>query len=60
VAVALLGDDGSVTTRGERLTFWPFSHEMLAEDLLAAGLQPETSTFAPDAERYLVTARRAS
>ncbi|HVL31065.1 MAG TPA: class I SAM-dependent methyltransferase [Solirubrobacteraceae bacterium] len=57
VAVALL-DGGAVTTRGERLALWPFTHEALHEDLAAAGLRPERSTYAPDAERYLVTARR--
>ena len=58
VAVALLGDDGAVTTRGERLRFWPFSHATLREDLRAAGLEPETSTYAPDVDRYAVVARR--
>jgi SAM-dependent methyltransferase len=58
VAVALLGDDGSVTTRGERLRFWPYSHETLRHELRDAGLEPETSTFEPDVDRYLVTARR--
>jgi SAM-dependent methyltransferase len=58
VAVALLGEDGSVTTHGELLTFWPFTERELHEDLRAAGLEPESSTYAPDAERYLVSARR--
>jgi SAM-dependent methyltransferase len=58
VAVALLGDDGEVTTIGERLAFWPFSHETLREDLEAAGLTRETTTYEPDVDRYLVTARR--
>jgi SAM-dependent methyltransferase len=56
-AVALIGDDGSVRTHGERLTFWPFTHEALQADLRAAGLTPATSTHGA-AERYLVTARR--
>lgn len=58
VAVALLGDDGTVTTVGERLSFWPYSYATLGEDLRAAGIEPETSTFDPDVDRYLVTARR--
>ena len=58
VAVALLGDDGTVRTHSERLTFWPFRHETLDEDLRAAGLEPEASTYAPDVDRYVVTARR--
>jgi len=56
VAVALIGDDGAVTTRGERLRFWPYSYEMLREDLEAAGLTAEGRT--PDTARYVVTARR--
>ena len=58
VAVSILGDDGAVSTAMERLTVWPFSHERLHADLHAAGLSPEQSTFTPDADRYLVTARR--
>ncbi len=57
VAVALLGDGDAVTTRRERLRFWPFTHDELDEDLRAAGLTPDTSTYAPEHERYLVTAR---
>jgi len=60
VAVALIGDDGAVTTRGERLSFWPFRHETLREDLLAAGLQAAASTYEPDVTAYLVTARRVA
>lgn len=58
VAVALLGDDGEVTTHGERLRFWPFSRDMLDDDLRAAGLAPETSTYEAEVDRWLVTARR--
>jgi SAM-dependent methyltransferase len=58
VAVALLGDDGSVATHGELLAFWPFTEGELDDDLRAAGLAPEASTYAPDVDRYLVTARR--
>jgi len=58
VAVALIGDDGAVTTAGERLQFWPFRHETLDEDLRAAGLEPESTTYEPDVPSYLVTARR--
>ena len=57
VAVALLAADGSVTTHRELLAFWPFTEGELDEDLRAAGLEPETSTFTPDVERYVVTAR---
>ena len=59
VAVALVGDDGAVTTLGERLRFWPYSRDALEDDLRAAGLAPETSTWSADVDRYLVTARRS-
>jgi SAM-dependent methyltransferase len=59
VVVALIGDDGAVSAHGERLRCWPFRHETLDEDLRAAGLEPETSTYAAAVGRYLVTARRA-
>jgi SAM-dependent methyltransferase len=58
VAVALIGDDGRVTTHGERLRFWPFRHQTLDEDLRAAGLTPDVSTYDDAVDRYLVTARR--
>jgi SAM-dependent methyltransferase len=58
VAVALLGSDGRVAKVGERMPFWPFRHEELDDDLRAAGLAPESTTYTPDADRYLVTARR--
>jgi SAM-dependent methyltransferase len=51
-------DDG--TTYAERLDYWPFTHEELQADLLAAGLEPVASTFDPEVERYLVTARANS
>lgn len=58
VAVAVLEDGGKVATRAERLSFWPFTHLELADDLRHSGLTVETLTYADDAERYLVTARR--
>jgi len=58
VAVARLDPSGKVTTKAERLTFWPFTHTELDEDLGSAGLTPESSTYTKDADRYLVTARR--
>jgi SAM-dependent methyltransferase len=58
VAVALVDDSGTVTSRGERLDLWPFTHEALDADLRAAGLEPASSTYEPDVDRYLVTARR--
>ncbi len=57
-AVVVLDETGGARTRSERLPFWPFPHEALDEDLRACGLQPERSTWAPEAERDLVVARR--
>lgn len=58
VGVALIEPDGEVTNHAERLAFWPFTHLTLEEDLRAAGLSPVSSTYAPEVERYLVTAER--
>jgi SAM-dependent methyltransferase len=59
VAVALLEPGGKVVTSAERLTFWPFTHRELDDDLRASGLTPETSTYADNVERYLLTGRRS-
>jgi SAM-dependent methyltransferase len=59
VAVAFVDAADTVTSAGERLELWPFRHEALEADMRAAGLVPETSTYATEAERYLVVARRA-
>jgi len=56
VAVATVGRDASVTTRSERLTFWPFTYETLVADLEQAGLEVTDSTYTPEGERYLVVA----
>jgi hypothetical protein len=48
-------EDGS--TYGEELSYWPFTHGELDEDLRATGFAPESSTWAPDADRFLVSAR---
>jgi 2-polyprenyl-3-methyl-5-hydroxy-6-metoxy-1,4-benzoquinol methylase len=57
VAVALQNPSGKVDTHAERLSFWPFTHDELAEDLRRSGVTPESSTYADDVDRYLVTAR---
>jgi SAM-dependent methyltransferase len=57
IAVAIIGEDGAVETLSERLTFWPFGHETLLDELRAARLAPASSSYAPDAGRYLVVAR---
>jgi len=48
-------DDGAV--HAEALEYWPFTHEELDEDLRASGFAPASSTWSPDVDRYLVTAR---
>lgn len=59
VAVALVAEDGEVTTYRERFAFWPFTEDELLEDLRSAGLEPEGAGVPGDkAGRYLVTARR--
>jgi SAM-dependent methyltransferase len=58
VAVARWDDAGDVTNRGERLTFWPFRARQLDDELRAAGLQPESTTYTEQTDRYRVTARR--
>jgi SAM-dependent methyltransferase len=47
-------------TWSERLDYWPFSHEELDADLRAAGLEPASSTWDPEVDRYLVTSRANS
>lgn len=59
IAVAVLGEAGGVTPYRERLEFWPFSHEDLEADMRAAGLEPVSSTYTAEEERYLVVARKA-
>lgn len=59
VAVALIHPSGKATTVAERLSFWPFTHTDLDEDLRRSGLTPESSTYAEDVDRYLVSARRS-
>jgi SAM-dependent methyltransferase len=56
VAFPQVGD--RVESVVESLTFWPFTHDELLDDLRAAGLAVEASTYAPGADRYLVTTRR--
>ena len=60
VAVAFPDSAGAVTSHTEQLWFWPFTRDDLRDDLRAAGLAPADSSWAPDAERYLVTARRSA
>jgi SAM-dependent methyltransferase len=59
VAVALLDPSNKATTITERLSFWPFTHTDLDEDLRQSGFTPESSTYATEVDRYLVTARRS-
>ena len=59
VAVALIDPSGNVPTTSERLSFWPFTHTDLAEDLRHSGLTQESTTYSAEVDRYLVTARRS-
>jgi hypothetical protein len=47
-----------VSSARERLTYRPFTPATLAADLRATGFTLQSSTFAPDAERYAAVARR--
>jgi hypothetical protein len=47
-------------THSERLTYYPFTHGALEEDLRAAGFDLRDSTYAAAEDRYLVTASPAS
>jgi hypothetical protein len=49
-----------VTSQTERLAFWPFATRPSTRTCARPGLAPASSTYAPDAERYLVTARLAA
>lgn len=55
VGVGLLHGD-AVTSHVGRLTCWAFTHDTLQGDLEACGLTPQTSTYTPTVERYLVVA----
>jgi SAM-dependent methyltransferase len=60
LAVAIIDTDGQVITRTERLPFWPFGHHTIDQDIRAVGMVPSFSSYAPDAERYIVAARRTA
>jgi SAM-dependent methyltransferase len=48
--------DIEVGAHRERLSFWPFTHDQLHDDLRAAGFEPRSSSYTRDADRYVVTA----
>jgi len=50
-------DAEPIETVGERLTVWPFTPSELATDLRTVGFEVEQTTFTPEVERYLVSAR---
>lgn len=58
VAVAELDGLRVVGVVSERLTFWPFTYEQLTAELRAAGLEVIGTSYARDADRYGVVARR--
>jgi SAM-dependent methyltransferase len=59
IAVAQLDAAGSVLVRSELLSCWPYRHEQLDDELRRVGLRTERSTFDPEAENYLVVARKS-
>jgi hypothetical protein len=58
IAVAIIDTEGNVSTRAERLRFWPFLPQTLEEDLRAVGMAPTSTSYSPAAERYVITAKR--
>ena len=59
IAVARVRPDGSVLTRSERLSFWPYRYDELVAELRGVGLGVVESTFDPDADQYRVVAAPA-
>jgi len=59
IAVAQVRLDGSVLTRSERLSFWPYRYDELVAELRSVGLEVVESTFDPDADQYRVVAAPA-
>lgn len=59
IAIAQMDADGSVLTRSELLSSWPYRHDELEAELRQVGLQTEVSTFNLEAENYMVVARKA-
>lgn len=59
IAVAQVDAVGSVLVRSELLSCWPYRYDDLEVELHRVGLRTETSTFDPEAENYLVVARKA-
>jgi SAM-dependent methyltransferase len=56
IAIAHVDAAGSVLVRSELLSCWPYRHDELEGELRQVGLRVERSTFAPEAENYLVVA----
>lgn len=59
IAVARVDAGGSVVTRSELLSSWPYRHDELEAELQQVGLQTELSTFNLETENYMVVARKA-
>lgn len=58
IAVAQVDAAGSVRVRSELLSSWPYRYEELVAELSQVGLRTEVSTFNPEAENYMVVARK--
>lgn len=59
IAVAQVRPDGSVLTRSERLSIWPYRYDELVAGLGSVGLGVVESTSDPDADLYRVVAAPA-
>ena len=58
IAVTEVRPDGSLQTRSERLSFWPYRYEELIAQVLSIGLAVETTTLDADGAGYLLVLRR--
>lgn len=58
IAVAQVEADGSVLVRSELLSCWPYRYAELESELHSVGLRVERSTFDPEAEGYMLVARK--
>ena len=60
ISVAALEDRDRLQVTTEVLSIWPFRHEELRADLVAAGLSLSASTYDAIQTNYLVTAQRGA
>jgi SAM-dependent methyltransferase len=58
IAVAQVDAAGSVLVHSELLSCWPYRYDELEAELRRVGLRTEMSTFNPEAENYMLVARK--